>query len=157
MTEMPVQNRHQQAVEYLKLMRSLRGELERAMQAIAGNRLMDLEESLAEQESLAARLAVLRGQALAHAGGQGEATGSGGAAASRISNLESRLFLDQRLAGELSAANNELQQTNRIYARVLDYSKRSTARMASLMGSFSGNMQEASGPRLRCQTWSCRM
>ena len=59
MSATAVQDRNGKATEYLQLLRSLSFEMEKAMQAIAGNALPDLEESVASQQVLSARLLVL--------------------------------------------------------------------------------------------------
>jgi len=54
-------------------------------------------------------------------------------------------------------AGDSLQKLNRTYAALLHHSSRSTAAMVSLFASIRGQFQEASGPRLKYQTWSCQM
>jgi hypothetical protein len=138
--------REQQAREYLETARSLISELERAMLAICCNELSDLEESITEQEILTARLRALPPQLWvrddlhlpAHPG---------------IVQPD----LDRELAQEVMVARAELQGLNRVYAAVLRHTSNSASLMASLLDSFKGHFQEASGPRLKYQTWSCQM
>jgi hypothetical protein len=137
-----VQDRNRQATEYLQLLRSLAGELEIAMQAISRNALSDLEESVADQQVLSARLGILGGEL----------------SVPREANpTTSRTRIDKDLMNQILIANNELQKLNRGYAALFKHSSRSAALMASLLGSFKGQFQEASGPRLKYQTWSCQI
>ncbi len=132
----------QRAREYLGTVRALVHELERAMMAICCNGLSDLEESLAEQEVLTVRLRSLRRQLWIFNDTQPAC-------------LESAL--NKELPAELVTAQAELQAVNQVYEAVLGHSSHSAALMTSLLGSGKGNFQEASGPRLKYQTWSCRM
>jgi hypothetical protein len=135
-------DREQQAREYLSVARSLITELERAVQAISCNAVSDLEESIAEQEILTARLMVLRRQLWVRNDSHPAIV---------------QPALDWELAKEVVVAHAELQGLNRIYEAVLGYSSHSASLMASLLNSFKGHFQEASGPRLKYQTWSCQM
>jgi hypothetical protein len=58
---------------------------------------------------------------------------------------------------QIRSASQTLQRLNQRYAALLRHSSRSVAQMASLFSSFQGKFQEASGPRLKHQTWSCQM
>jgi hypothetical protein len=58
---------------------------------------------------------------------------------------------------QIFAANDTLQALNQRYSILLRLSSHSVALMASLFSSFKGQFQEASGPGLKHQTWSCRM
>jgi hypothetical protein len=134
--------RSDRAGEHLQLLRSLSIEIERAMRAIASNNLNEFEESVANQQSLSLQLGDLaddlRDSALAHRAASAEA-------------IEPDLMLGIR------AAADELNKLNLRYSILLKYSSRSVATMAALFNSFKGQFQEASGPRLKHQTWSCRM
>jgi hypothetical protein len=137
-----VQDRDLKAVEYLQSLRSLTHELERAMQAIAHNELSELEESVDSQQILSARLGEL--------------------ANDMCVPLETEPAiplpsLDEDLRHQIRSASDALQQLNHRYAALLRHSSRSLARMTSLFSSFQGQFQEASGPRLKHQTWSCQM
>ena len=57
----------------------------------------------------------------------------------------------------LGGVNRRLKRLNLRYAILLKYSSRSVALMAALFNSYKGQFQEASGTRLKHQTWSCRM
>ncbi len=135
-------NREQRTGEYLETARSLVRELERAMAAISCNGISDLEESLAEQEVLTVRLRSLRRRLWVFDDTQPASL---------------RPALEKEFPSELVAAQAELQTVNRVYDAVLQHSSHSAALMASLLGSVTENLQEASGPRAKHQTWSCRM
>ena len=137
-----VQDRNLKATEYLQSLRSLTHELERAMQAIAHNALSELEESVDSQQVLSARLGEL--------------------ADDMCVPLETGPAIpiacfDEDLRHQIRSASDTLQKLNHRYAALLKHSSRSVARMASLFSSFQGQFQEASGPRLKHQTWSCQM
>jgi len=142
MTVASVQDRNQQAVEYLYVLRSLAAELERAMQAIAQNRLSDLEDSVANQQTLSNRLGELVHELCIPL--EADAT------------VFETSTDDDRMR-QILTASTALQKLNQRYAALLKHSSRSVALMASLFGSFKGQFQEASGPRLKHQTWSCQM
>lgn len=136
MTEADVQSGTAGAGEHLRLLRALAAELERAMQAIAGNNLPQLEDSVAAQQSLSERLSGLAEQLRAPLPGPAPVAGN--------------------LGAEIRAAQNQLQQLNLRYSILLEHSSRSVAMMASLLNSFRGQIQEAPGARPKHQTWSCR-
>jgi len=142
MTVASVQDRNQQAVEYLYVLRSLATELERAMQAIAQNRLSDLEDSVANQQTLSGRLGELVRELCVPL--------EADTAVFQTNTDDDRMH-------EILSASAALQKLNQRYAVLLKHSSRSVALMASLFGSFKGQFQEASGPRLKHQTWSCQM
>jgi hypothetical protein len=137
-----VQNRELKAAEYLQSMRALSYELERAMQAIAENALADFEESIAIQQFLSGRLGELARELSAPLESNAAAVDS---------------QLDGDLTKQIRTASGTLQKLNQRYAALLQHSSRSVALMASLFSSFTGQFQEASGPRLKHQTWSCQM
>jgi hypothetical protein len=130
------------AGEHLQTLRALARELERAMHAIASNNLSDLEDSVANQQALSHQLGeaadILRDHALAQ-----RSVPAGP--------------IDAGLMREIREATAELNRLNLRYSILLKYSSRSVAVMAALFNSFRGQIQEASGPRLKHQTWSCRM
>jgi hypothetical protein len=142
MTANAVQDRKVKAAEYLELLRSLAGEMERAMQAIAHNALPDLEESVASQQIMSARLLVLADE-ISPSLKSNPAISPAGA--------------DADMMQQVLAAGDTLQKLNRRYAALLQHSSRSVALMASLFSSYKGQFKEASGPRLKHQTWSCQM
>jgi len=137
-----VPDRELQAAEYLQSLRSMTGEMERAMQAIARNALPELEESVANQQALSARLSTLANELCVPLEAK--------AAISQTS-------VDEELMSQIRNAMGTLQNLNRRYAALLQHSSRSVAVMASLFNSFKGQFQEASGPRLKHQTWSCQV
>jgi hypothetical protein len=65
--------------------------------------------------------------------------------------------MDEDMTRQIRSAGDTLQQLNRRYAALLQHSSRSVALMTSFFSSFHGQFQEASGPRLKHQTWSCQM
>jgi hypothetical protein len=142
MTGAAVQDRDLKAAEYLQSLRSLTEELERAMQAIAHNQLAELEESIASQQALSARLGELANELCVPL---------------EAKAAISRPLIDGQLEQQIRAASGTLQTLNHRYAILLQHSSRSVALMASLFGSFKGQIQEASGPGLKHQTWSCQM
>jgi hypothetical protein len=141
MTTAGVQDREVKAAEYLQSLRSLTHELERAMQAIARNALLDLEDSVANQRVLSAQVSRLANDLCVPL-----------EESSPIS-----LRTDMDLMQQIRTASDTLQTLNRRYATLLQHASRSVALMTSLFGSFKGQFQEASGPRLKHQTWSCQM
>ena len=142
MTANAVQDRKVKAAEYLELLRSLAGEMERAMQAIAHNALPDLEESVASQQIMSARLLVLADE-ISPSLKSNPAISPAGA--------------DADMMQQVLVAGDTLQKHNRRYAALLQHSSRSVALMASLFSSYKGQFKEASGPRLKHQTWSCQV
>jgi hypothetical protein len=142
MTGAAVQDRDLKAAEYLRSLRSLTTELERAMQAIAHNQLAELEESIACQQVLSARLGELANELCVPL---------------EAKPAISRPLIDGQLEQQIRAASGTLQTLNHRYAILLQHSSRSVALMASLFSSFKGQIQEASGPGLKLQTWSCQM
>ncbi len=142
MTTPGVTDRETKAAEYLQSLHALTQELENAMQAIAHNALPELEESIANQQALSARLAELASELCVPL---------------EASPAISSSAIDDRLKLQIRDANGKLQILNRRYAALLQHSSRSVAMMASLFSSFTGQIQEASGPRLKHQTWSCQV
>jgi hypothetical protein len=142
MTLAGIQDRNLKAAEYLQSLRLMTGELERAMQAIASNALPDLEESIDSQRALSARLARLADDLCAPLESKPVIT---------------RANIDEDMMSQIRTADETLQRLNQRYAALLQHSSRSVALMASLFSSFQGQFQEASGPRLKHQTWSCQM
>jgi hypothetical protein len=137
-----VQDRDGKAAEYLQSLHSLTVELEKAMQAIAQNDVADLEESIANQQVLSARLSKLANELCIPL---------------EAKPAISQATLDEGLSQQIRSANETLQKLNQRYAALLRHSSHSVALMTSLFNSFKGQFQEASGPRLKHQTWSCQM
>jgi hypothetical protein len=112
------------------------------MQAIAHNSLSDFEESIDTQQVLSARLARLADEL---------------SAPLRAPSAIARIPVKVDILRQIGAAGDTLQQLNRRYAALIQHSSRSVALMTSFFRSFHGQFQEASGPRLKQQTWSCQM
>ena len=142
MTAPAVQDRNGKAAEYLQLLQSLASEMQKAMQAIAHNALPDLEESVASQQIMSARLLVLADEI---------------SPSIKSNPAVSPAGLDAKMMQQVRVAGDALQNLNRRYAELLLHSSRSVALMASLFNSYKGQFKEASGPRLKHQTWSCQM
>lgn len=136
------QDRNGKVEEYLQLMRSLACELEQAMGAIAHNSLSDLEESIANQQELSARLT-----ALTH--------DLNSPRQSTSSTFRSRL--DDDLMKQVRAASATLQVLNCQYAALIKLSAHSVGMMVSLFNTYRGNLQEGCGTGLKHQTWSCHV
>jgi hypothetical protein len=141
MIAVDVGTRSERAGEHLQLLRALSGELERAMRAIASNDVGELEDCVANQRELSAQLGEL-------------------ADALRVSALSQQPApvdtVEPGLMREIRSAAEELKRLNLRYSILLKYSSRSVAMMAALLGSFTGQFKEASGARVKVQTWSCR-
>jgi hypothetical protein len=142
MIAVDVRTRSVKAGEHLQLLRSLASELERAMDAMSRNDLKELEDSVANQQELSHQLGQLADE-----------LGSSAPAGYPVPSQST----DSDLMGEIRTAAGELQRLNFRYSVLLQHSSRSVALMASLFTSFQGQLREASGPRLKHQTWSCQM
>jgi len=119
------------------------------MQAIASNALPDFEESIDNQQLLSARLSALANDLAKDLETLGVPLQKKPAIA--------QAAIDEDMAQQIRAADDTLQRLNRRYAALLQHSSRSVALMSQLFSSFQGQIQEASGPRLKHQTWSCQM
>jgi hypothetical protein len=137
-----VRTRSVKAGEHLQLLRSLASELERAMEAMSCNDLRELEDSVANQQDLSQQLSSLADEL---------------SASSQPSYPVPPQSSDSDLMQEIHTATGELQRLNFRYSILLEHSSRSVAMMASLFTSFRGQLQEASGARLKHQTWSCQV
>ncbi|MDQ2844710.1 MAG: hypothetical protein M3Y72_27445 [Acidobacteriota bacterium] len=133
-------NHGHQDEEYIEAVHSLIGELDRAMLAISCNNLAELMDSIADQQTLTFRLISLQRQILGRNDVHPEIT-----------------VLDRVSSKQLAVAQAELRSLNSVYGSVLKLSSHSASLMTSLLDSFKGHFQEASGPRLKYQTWSCQM
>lgn len=142
MIAVDVRTRSVKAGEHLQLLRSLASELERAMDAMARNDLQELEDSVTNQQELSQQLGQLADE-----------LGSSAYASNPVPAEPT----DSDLMGEIRTAAGELQRLNFRYSVLLQHSSRSVALMTSLFTSFQGQLREASGPRLKQQTWSCQM
>ena len=137
-----VPTRNDRAGVHLQILRALSSELERAMRAIAGNNLPELEDSVAAQESLSVQLGDLAEFLEASARAQ------------RPAQLDT---LDPNLMREMHSAFHELNRLNLRYSILIKHSSRSVAMMAALLNSSRGQIGEGHGARPKLQTWSCRM
>ena len=142
MIETVVQDRNSKLAEYLQLLRLMAFELDRAMKAIVQNSLSALEDSVRNQQVFSDRLGELTNDLCTTSGER---------------PLPSSTHADGGLTDQICAASDALQNLNRRYSALLQHSSRSVAMMVSLFSSFQGQMQEDSGPRLKQQTWSCRI
>lgn len=130
------------AAEHLALLRALASELERAMGAIAANHLLELEDSIAQQQALSLRLSGLTGEP------------NRGAPLKTLSAVEG---VDPGLRQQIRVAAAALDSLNRRYAVLLDHANRSVAMMVSLFRSFQGELGEGTGARMHHATWSCQV
>lgn len=142
MIAMDVQDRKTELGEHLQLLRSLACELERAMNAIAQNSLPELEDSVANQQALSARLLKLA---------------SGLSKDFRETKASSLAHADEDLIQQIGAASSTLQKLNHQYSALIQHSSRSVELMVSLFSSFTGQFQEGSASRPKHQTWSCQI
>lgn len=123
------------AASYLLQLHALASEMNVAMDAIAANALPELEASVARQEMLSTRLAAMAANV-----GYGSNTS-----------------LDSATALEIHAARSAIRTLNLQYAALLKRSGRTIAQLSALCKTHTGESQEARGPRLKHQTWSCEM
>lgn len=142
MTATQVEDRNGKLGEYLEHLQSLAHELERSMHAVSQHSLAPLEDSVATQQALAARLSELAN----------DLTKSGLSGSAAIAATDEQGLLEQ-----IHGAAERLQRLNRCYAALLRHSSHSVGLMVSLFCSFSGQMQEDTGARLKHQTWSCQV
>ncbi len=126
---------------YLQQLLSLALEIRLGMEAIASNAFSRFRESVAKQEMLCDLLTSIARTIHAEASsGQGQLTVS-----------------DHSLEERIRQTSEAIRQLNLQYAALLRHSGRSLALLASLCRSYTGKFQEARGPRLKRQTWSCEM
>lgn len=138
---MGVQERNGKMEEHLQILQSLAQELERAMQAISSNSLAELEDSIASQQALSTRLVHVERDVRRRFQASADAP----------------LQIDADLAQQVRDASGTLQSLNKRYSILLQHSSRSVGMMVSLFSSFTGQIQEGSGARLKHQTWSCQI
>lgn len=134
--------RDQIAATYLKQMHELASEISVAMDAIAANKLPKLKESVARQEALCAGLADMAN------------TVSDGV---RSPDTAARAGVDMSIERKIQAAGESIRRLNLQYAALLKHSGKSIALLSLLCNSYAGRFQEARGPRMKLQTWSCEM
>lgn len=142
MSNLALQTRDQIAAAYLQQMQELAHEISAAMDAIAGNAIPSFQQCVARQEMLCASLA-----AMANTVGEGF----------RSSREPELMGIDPEVEFKIRAASKAISELNLQYSALLKHSSRSIALLALLCRSYSGQIQEARGPRLKHQTWSCEM
>jgi hypothetical protein len=142
MTGNALQTRDEIAAKYLQQLQELAFEISVATGAIAANALPRFQESVAKQEMLCACLVKL-------ASTVGEGFGP--------SEQPSFSGIDPAVEKKIRAASGTIRELNLQYAALLRHSGRTIALLASLCRSHTGQFQEARGPRLKHQTWSCEM
>lgn len=137
-----LQTRDAIAAKYLQQLHELASEISVATDAIATNALPQLQESVAKQEMLCAGLIKL-------ASTVGEGFGA--------SEQPSLSGIDPAIQLKIRATSGTIRELNLQYAALLRHSGKTIALLASLCRSHTGQFQEAHGPRLKYQTWSCEM
>jgi hypothetical protein len=137
-----LQTRDEIAARYLQQLQELAFEISAATDAIAANALPKLQESVAKQEMLCSNLAML-----ANSVSEGF----------RTSERTLPAHSDNSVELKIRAASKAISELNLQYAALLKHSGKSIALLASLCRSRTGDFQEAHGPRLKRQTWSCEM
>jgi len=112
------------------------------MSAIARDSLVELEDSVAAQQTLSGRLV--------------ESTKS---LNTRLRERSAAIqpCVDVDMMREIRSASGTLHTLNQRYAALLQHSSRSVELMVSLFSSFKGQFQKGAGPRLKQQTWSCQV
>ena len=125
------------AAQYLEHLRGLAAELERGMDSIAADALADFEDSITNQQTIAAHLDELVMDFGLPAHG----------------SLKDSLHGDPEMAAQIQAANRHLQALNKRYSALLRHSSHSVAQMISLFESLKGYYRQTSGSSQ--QRWSC--
>jgi hypothetical protein len=126
---------------YLLQLQDLASEISRAMEAIAANTLTTFQESVARQEMLCHMIA-----------------GIAKTIRAKVWSPDQHLLVSDRfLEARIRETSETIRRQNLQYAALLRHSGRSIALLASLCQSHTGQTQEARGPRLKRQTWSCEM
>jgi hypothetical protein len=142
MNDHALPKRDQLAATYLQQLQALAFEITVATDAIAANALAKFQESVSKQEMLCATLAAMA------------STVSDGFRPSDQSSLPG---IDPQVQSKIRAAHGSIRKLNLQYAALLKHSGRSIALLSSLCRSYTGQYQEARGPRSKRQTWSCEM
>jgi hypothetical protein len=104
--------------------------------------LSELEDSVANQQALSARLVELADDVSAQLQDRTAASPS---------------LIDKHFMEQIRSAFSTLQALNQRYSALLQHSSRSVELLVALFNSFRGQFQEGSGPRLKHQTWSCQI
>jgi hypothetical protein len=142
MNQETLQSRDQIAATYLQQMQELASEISVGMDAIAANKLPNLQDSVSRQEMLCSSLATM-----ANVVSEGF----------RSPGAPSPSSIDPSIERKIQAAGVAIQELNLQYAALLRHSGKSIALLSLLCNSITGQFQEARGPRLKHQTWSCEM
>lgn len=130
------------AVVYLQQLQLLATEMQVAMNAISGNELSTLEESIAKQEMLCAGLTEMAKM-------MGDGLRSSGDGIPRCS--------DDSIEFRMMTTSATIRTLNLQYASLLKHSGRSIRLLASLCRSKTGQIREDRRHRSKRQTWSCEM
>jgi hypothetical protein len=142
MNDEALQKRNQIAANYLQEMQDLAFEITVAMNAISSNTLSEFQESVARQEMLCSSLASMA---------RNKSEGF------RSSEKPLHFSIDAGIELKIRAAGGAIRALNLQYAALLKHSGKTIALLSSLCRTHTGQFQEARGPRLKHQTWSCEM
>jgi hypothetical protein len=137
-----LQERDRAATTYLQQLQALATEISAAMDAIAANALPRFQESVAKQEMLCASLANMASSVSEELG---------------MSEQPLLKGIDPAVELRIRTTSVAIRELNLKYAALLKHSGKSIALLISLCRSHTGRFQEARGPRLKHQTWSCEM
>jgi len=136
------QTRDELAASYLQQLQALSREISVAMEAVSTNALSTFQESVAKQEMLCSSLACMANSV---------------SEKSYVAERPGLSCIDNPMDLKIRAAKGALCELNLQYSALLKHAGRSVALLASLCRSHTGRIQEARGPRLKHQTWSCEM
>jgi hypothetical protein len=142
MSDQAIQTHDQLAAAYLLQLQALAFEISVAMDAIAANALASFQESVAKQEMLCGVLANTVNTINERV---------------RFSEQPLLVLSDHSVERKIRATSEAIRQLNLQYSVLLKHSGRSIALIVALCRSHTGQSQEAHGPRLKRQTWSCEM
>jgi len=142
MKDEAVSRRNHLADAYLRQLQALACEISVAMDAIAANALPKLQASIANQEMLCADLTTMTNLAGADVESTSHPSLSG---------------IDADLERKIRTTRRSIFELNLQYAALLKHSSRTVSLLSTLCRSHAGQIQEARGPRLKFQTWSCEM
>jgi hypothetical protein len=137
-----LQQRDRIATTYLQQLQALAIEISVAMDAIAANELATLRDSVAKQEMLCVSLSTM---AFTVSEGFG------------LSEQPLLSCIDPAVELKIRTTRGAIRELNLKYAALLKHSGKSIALLISLCRSHTVQFQEARGPRLKHQTWSCEM
>jgi hypothetical protein len=142
MNQGTLQSRDQIAATYLQQMQELASEISVGMDAIAANKLPVFQDSVSRQEVLCSSLATMANAV---------------SECFRSPDAPSPMSIDPSIERKIQAAGVAIKELNLQYAALLKHSGKSIALLSLLCNSITGQFQEARGPRLKHQTWSCEM